>query len=93
MVGLTTDDSHRWWKNLWVFPPHRSVKGDRRPLPRVHSVVTHHRVEFVSDLVLADRMEPNISWRRFDEIASLALPSPHRRLLDAALREASRLAY
>jgi A/G-specific adenine glycosylase len=93
MVGVTTDDSHRWWRNLWVFPPHRSVRGDRRPLPRLNSVVTHHRVEFFSDLVLADRMEPNLSWRRFDEVGALALPSPHRRLLDVALREVSRLAY
>lgn len=93
MVGVTTNDSHRWWKNLWIFPPHRSVKGDRRPLPRLKSVVTHHRIEFVSDLVIADRMEPNLSWRRFDEVGALALPAPHRKLLDTALREASHLAY
>lgn len=89
MVGVLRDDSQRWWRNLWVFPPHLTLSGERRPLPSVHCVVTRHRVEILSDLVLVERCEPHLRWQSFDETESLALPAPHRRLLRAAMREST----
>ena len=75
------------WRGMWILPRIEAPAQPARLLHRSHFPFTHHRVTLDVFAGSLPRTSPAQRWFAVDEIASIPLPSPHRRALDSLLRE------
>jgi A/G-specific adenine glycosylase len=79
---------HRW-RGMWILPPfqpHRlkQTRFQRRPVYESVFPFTHHKITFLVYCFPAQkRIVPGQQW--FKSIEDVAIPSPHRRAIDALL--------
>lgn len=79
---------HRW-RGMWILPPFqpdrlKQTRFQRRPVYESVFPFTHHRVTlFVYCYPAQKRIVPGQQW--FKSIEDVAIPSPHRRAIDALL--------
>ncbi|CAA9211170.1 MAG: A/G-specific adenine glycosylase [uncultured Chthoniobacterales bacterium] len=73
------------WRGMWILPRLHEPRAAARLLHRSHFPFTHHRVTL--DVFDAKQVpaSPTHRWFALGEIASIPVPSPHRRALNALL--------
>ena len=82
--------SRRRWRGMWILPPLEPnyLKQPRFQRPPLYESVfpfTHHRVTLsVHRRPAPKRIAPGQQW--FGSIEEVAMPSPHRRAIDALIR-------
>jgi A/G-specific adenine glycosylase len=72
------------WRGMWILP-RLATTPRRRPLHRLEFPFTHHRVTLEVYRGVAGKLIPLRQWFGRDELASIPIPSPHRRALTAIL--------
>ncbi len=82
-VGLTQQRSVRWWRGLWTFPERVSddFVTQISNLPPVQHNVTNHRITFVPKLAVLAEQAPELSWFSRDQLAEVAIPAAHQKIL------------
>jgi A/G-specific adenine glycosylase len=79
-----------WWTGMYGFP-HRNGETELEELGEVRHTVTKHRV--VASVALS-RTRPKgtrLQWKTREELESLPMPSPHRKMLSMALARLNEL--
>ena len=88
---ILLEQSRRRWRGMWILPPLlidclEQPRFQRRPVYESVFPFTHHRVTLsVYRRPAPKRIAPGQQW--FGSIEEVAMPSPHRRAIDA-LRDA-----
>jgi A/G-specific adenine glycosylase len=82
---ILLEQSRNRWRGMWILPP---LKPDRffqkRPVYESVFPFTHHRVTLsVYRCTAPKRIAPEQQW--FGSLEEVAMPSPHRRAIDALL--------
>lgn len=90
--GVTLEQSQDRWRGMWILPRLASSSGQRRVLYSAEFPFTHHRItlrvcEVPPDANCSTDLQRTFA---FGEVASIPMPSPHRRALDALIRASSR---
>lgn len=85
---ILLEQSLRRWRGLWMLPRLTSHPATDTPIYSAQFPFTHHRVTL---RVFRREIEPNSasSWFGVADVEKLAMPSPHRRALDALLRNST----
>ena len=80
------EQSEERWRGMWILPRLPSPPAAHQPLHRSEFPFTHHRIT-LAVYPSKDLSKPNRSQRWFPihDLASIPLPSPHRRALNAIL--------
>ena len=73
------------WRGMWILPRIATRAATARLLHRSHFPFTHHRVTLEVFDGEAARMSRRHRWFALEHLASVPLPSPHRRALTALL--------
>src|SRR5262249_23635067 len=86
-----------WWQGMWEFP--RVASPDfaetleemfpgawPESLGTVRHTVTHHNIHLVASLVRPPIQVPILAWKTREELETLPLPAPQRRVLALALK-------
>lgn len=98
--GIRQIESGTWWRGMWEFPRvevehHSELESEelRNLLPdgwvedlgmqQCH--VTHHRIYLRACLIRCSEQVKGLKWVDAKELARIALPSPQRKVLSAAL--------
>ena len=78
---ILLEQSASRWRGMWILPP---TCANGHPVHRSRFTFTNHRIEF---LVFERALRASPSRRRFsrEQLESIAMPSPHRRALEALL--------
>ncbi|MGI8819990.1 MAG: A/G-specific adenine glycosylase [Chthoniobacterales bacterium] len=84
--SVLLEQSHDRWRGMWILPRLTRPPSAARVLHEAHFPFTHHRIKLAvfsgtatSPLVQSQR------WFALPELASIPVPTPHRRALDALL--------
>jgi A/G-specific adenine glycosylase len=86
------EQSQDRWRGMWILPRLPGAPATGQPLHRSEFPFTHHRITLA---VYADARTPHKPtadqrWFPIRDLASIPLPSPHRRALDDILSSAPR---
>jgi A/G-specific adenine glycosylase len=80
------EQSKERWRGMWILPRLSSTPTAHKPLHRSEFPFTHHRITLAvypgTKVGKADRSQ---RWFSLRQLASIPLPSPHRRALNAIL--------
>ncbi len=81
------EQSQTRWRGMWILPRSKTPPNGSKPLYTSQFSVTNHRITLIIHPVPTDKvLQPSRHrWFAIDELASIPLPSPHRRALDALL--------
>lgn len=82
---ILLEQSRSRWRGMWILP--RLPKApNRQPLHRSEFPFTHHRITLVVySPARLGTMSSSRRWFPLDELATIPLPSPHRRALNTIL--------
>jgi A/G-specific adenine glycosylase len=69
------------WRGMWILPRLTDPPGADEPLHRSEFPFTHHRITLVVYRRLDEKPTPTRKWFSRHNLASIAVPSPHRRAL------------
>jgi A/G-specific adenine glycosylase len=77
------------WRGMWILPPLDSPNATRPALHRSQFPFTHHRVDLsvFAQAAPTDLQDPTRRWFQVDMLASIPMPSPHRRALQAIMEQ------
>lgn len=78
------------WRGMWILPRLGTVPHSVRSLHRSEFPFTHHRITLEVYSGVRNRTSPNGRWFSRGDLASIPLPSPHRRALTAILASTCR---
>ena len=87
---ILLEQSRRRWRGMWILPSLvidtlKQSRFQRRPVYKSVFPFTHYRVTIsVYHLAAPKRIAPGQQW--FGSIEKIAMPSPHRRAIDALIR-------
>ena len=85
-LGLRQIPPGQWWEGMWEFP--RSPRGtssfEGTKLEPIKHAVTHHRITLHPVIAYRNEAGPELTWFTPDELVTLPLPAPQRKLLGAA---------
>ena len=87
---ILLEQSRHRWRGMWILPPLepdclKQPRFQRRPVYESVFPFTHHRVTLsVYRRAAPKRIAPGQQW--FGSIEEVAMPSPHRRAIDALIR-------
>jgi A/G-specific adenine glycosylase len=87
---ILLEQSHHRWRGMWILPPLvidslKQSRFQRRPVYKSVFPFTHYRVTIsVYRRAAPKRIAPGQRW--FGSIEKVAMPSPHRRAIDALIR-------
>jgi A/G-specific adenine glycosylase len=87
---ILLEQSRHRWRGMWILPPLvidrlKPSSFQRRPMHESVFPFTHHRVTLcVYRRAAPKRIAPGQHW--FGSIEKIAIPSPHRRAIDALMR-------
>ncbi len=96
--GLRQIVEGRWWRGMWEFPrePSNEIgtialrnsigKCGLHHLGQLRHTVTHHRITLEAYVALTERRSPNLVWFPPQELSTLPMPAPQRRIFDLARR-------
>jgi len=87
---ILLEQSSRRWRGMWILPRLQAKPVNQRPIYRSIFPFTHHRVA-LKVYARRPRKIGNYSqrWIRIDSLASIPMPSPHRRAVRHLLSEAT----
>jgi A/G-specific adenine glycosylase len=82
------EQSQDRWRGMWILPRLKTPPSSLQPLHRSEFPFTNHRITLN---VFGQTRSPRLAnssqrWFSIDALASLPLPSPHRRALDEILK-------
>ena len=83
-VGLRKAGMGEWWKGLYVLP-WKAVSEPVSGAPNLRFTVTKHRITGFVLFESVEQCDPSLEWFAIDELASVALPSPHRKAIQIAI--------
>ena len=85
---ILLEQSEERWRGLWIVPRLIGAAPDREPIYTAEFPFTHHRITL---RVFRRAMEKSTArcWFQIRELKSLAIPSPHRRAIEALLRNST----
>jgi A/G-specific adenine glycosylase len=87
---ILLEQSRQRWRGMWILPPlvidsSKQSRFQRRPVYKSVFPFTHHRVTLsVYRRPAPKRIAPKQQW--FESVEEVAMPSPHRRAIDALVR-------
>ena len=83
------EQSRARWRGMWILPPLDSPNATRPALHRSQFPFTHHRVglSVFAQAAPTDLQDPTRRWFQLDILASIPMPSPHRRALHAIMEQ------
>jgi A/G-specific adenine glycosylase len=90
---ILLERSSQRWRGMWILPPLvinslKPSRFQRRPVYESVFPFTHHRVTIsVYQRAAPKRIAPGQQW--FESIEKVAMPSPHRRAIDALARNSA----
>ncbi|AIE86334.1 A/G-specific adenine glycosylase [Fimbriimonas ginsengisoli] len=97
-LGLRQIPEGLWWQGMWEFPRTDALAEAEIPelrelvgpgwlqhLGQIRHSVTHHRITIEVSLVRCETRSPDLRWFRPDDLASLPMPNPQRRVLKMAI--------
>lgn len=89
--GVLLEQSADRWRGLWVLPRLADEPRDRRVLYSAEFPFTHHRITLRVCEAPYGEVVPTPTQRAFSlrELATIPMPSPHRRALHALLQQRS----
>jgi A/G-specific adenine glycosylase len=81
------EQSQDRWRGMWILPRLSSAPAAHQPLHRSEFPFTHHRITLAvySDKDVGGKRNGTQRWFPIHDLASIPLPSPHRRALDDLL--------
>jgi A/G-specific adenine glycosylase len=79
------EQSQDRWRGMWILPRLSSAPPARQPLHRSDFPFTHHRITLAVYSDNGTSGNGTARWFPIGELASIPLPSPHRRALDDIL--------
>jgi A/G-specific adenine glycosylase len=90
--SVLLEQSRDRWRGMWILPRLTNFPAKRKPLHVSEFPFTNHRIT----LIVFSRRPSNLEqdshrrWFTIDELATLPLPSPHRRALETLIRTSHR---
>jgi A/G-specific adenine glycosylase len=69
------------WRGMWILPRLADVPQTAQSLHRSEFPFTHHRITLEVYSTVIERRSPTRRWFSHHDLASIPLPSPHRRAL------------
>jgi A/G-specific adenine glycosylase len=78
---LLLEQSQRRWRGMWILPRLNDVNARETPLYTAEFPFTHHRITLAVYKRSHLLSSPGTKWFSLGDIASIPLPSPHRRAL------------
>lgn len=103
-LGVRQIEKGPWWRGMWEFPRVEVEHHSQLSTPELEKMfpnswpedlgmlqhhVTNHRIYLRSCIVRLDKAPKGLVWVGKDELQTLAMPSPQRKVLQAALNVVS----
>jgi A/G-specific adenine glycosylase len=82
------EQSQDRWRGMWMLPKLRIVPPKRKPMHISEFPFTNHRITLTvfPQRAAGDSQKSFQCWFPIDGLASIPLPSPHRRALEALIK-------
>ncbi len=85
-IAFVESQPGQWWAGLWILPnrvPQGLTVGRRRELTTISTTVTNHKVRIQCTLIEVDGQGEGLRWVAPEQLESLPVPSPVRKILSA----------